>query len=161
MKSFGGETPYSIMFGPDICGYSTKKVHVILTKGDKNYLVKKEVSEAHDDRATHVYTLAIFPNSTYQVRWLTERALAPTPTPTPHHSAKTMSQDCWQEMQAGGWTSVAYWSVLQGHSGCAFKAHLHWHGRAGQGINAAGPRGCAKLVPSMYRECGRERALLS
>jgi len=26
MESFGGETPYSIMFGPDICGYSTKKV---------------------------------------------------------------------------------------------------------------------------------------
>ncbi|GAB4821837.1 hypothetical protein N2152v2_008883 [Parachlorella kessleri] len=67
IKSFGGDTPYSIMFGPDICGYSTKKVHVILTKGDKNYLVKKEVSQAHDDRTTHVYTLAIFPNTTYQV----------------------------------------------------------------------------------------------
>lgn len=26
MKSFGGDTPYSIMFGPDICGYSTRKV---------------------------------------------------------------------------------------------------------------------------------------
>ncbi len=26
MKDFGGETPYSIMFGPDICGFSTKKV---------------------------------------------------------------------------------------------------------------------------------------
>jgi len=30
MESFGGETPYSIMFGPDICGLSTKKVHMIL-----------------------------------------------------------------------------------------------------------------------------------
>eukprot|EP01018_Ginkgo_biloba_P039996 Gb_20536 [translate_table: standard] len=27
-KKFGGETPYSIMFGPDGCGYSIKKVHL-------------------------------------------------------------------------------------------------------------------------------------
>lgn len=26
MKTFGGETPYSVMFGPDICGYATQKV---------------------------------------------------------------------------------------------------------------------------------------
>ncbi|XP_068634742.1 calreticulin-1-like [Aristolochia californica] len=26
-KHFGGETPYNIMFGPDIYGYSTRKVH--------------------------------------------------------------------------------------------------------------------------------------
>ena len=25
MKKFGGETPYSVMFGPDICGFSTQK----------------------------------------------------------------------------------------------------------------------------------------
>ncbi|KAG9138186.1 hypothetical protein Leryth_001405 [Lithospermum erythrorhizon] len=25
-KKFGGDTPYSIMFGPDICGYSTKSM---------------------------------------------------------------------------------------------------------------------------------------
>ena len=25
MKTFGGETPYSVMFGPDICGFSTQK----------------------------------------------------------------------------------------------------------------------------------------
>ena len=31
LEDFSGDTPYSIMFGPDICGYSTKKVHVILT----------------------------------------------------------------------------------------------------------------------------------
>ncbi|KAK8937596.1 Calreticulin-2 [Platanthera guangdongensis] len=41
-KKFSGETPYSIMFGPDICGYSTKKVHTILTRGGKNHLIKKE-----------------------------------------------------------------------------------------------------------------------
>ena len=31
MKDFGGDTPYSVMFGPDICGFATKKTHVILT----------------------------------------------------------------------------------------------------------------------------------
>lgn len=31
LEDFSGDTPYSVMFGPDICGYSTKKVHVILT----------------------------------------------------------------------------------------------------------------------------------
>jgi hypothetical protein len=30
MKDFGGDTPYSIMFGPDICGFGTRKTHVIL-----------------------------------------------------------------------------------------------------------------------------------
>ncbi|KAL3591107.1 hypothetical protein D5086_009747 [Populus alba] len=32
-----------IMFGPDICGYSTKKVHAILNYKETNHLVKKEV----------------------------------------------------------------------------------------------------------------------
>jgi len=31
MADFGGDTPYSIMFGPDMCGSSTKRVHVIFT----------------------------------------------------------------------------------------------------------------------------------
>lgn len=40
MKHFGGETPYSVMFGPDICGYTTKKVHVIVAgKDGKNHEV--------------------------------------------------------------------------------------------------------------------------
>lgn len=29
MKNFGGETPYSVMFGPDICGFSTQKVRSV------------------------------------------------------------------------------------------------------------------------------------
>jgi Calreticulin family len=41
MKDFGGETPYSVMFGPDICGYTTKKVHVIVAgKDGKNHEVR-------------------------------------------------------------------------------------------------------------------------
>jgi len=65
-KKFGGETPYSIMFGPDICGYTTKKVHAILTKNGKNHLIKKEVP-CETDQLTHVYTLIIRPDATYSI----------------------------------------------------------------------------------------------
>ena len=67
MKSFGGETPYSIMFGPDICGYSTKKVHVIFTHKEMNYLIKKDIP-AKTDQLTHVYTLVLKPDNTFKVR---------------------------------------------------------------------------------------------
>ncbi|CAN6280702.1 unnamed protein product [Urochloa humidicola] len=65
-KKFGGDTPYSIMFGPDICGYTTKKVHAILTKNGKNHLIKKEVP-CETDQLTHVYTLIIRPDATYSI----------------------------------------------------------------------------------------------
>lgn len=66
MEKFGGDTPYSIMFGPDICGYSTKKVHVILTYKDKNHLIKEDI-KCKTDQLTHVYSLVIHPNNTYAV----------------------------------------------------------------------------------------------
>lgn len=66
MESFGGDTPYSIMFGPDICGYATRKVHVIFTKDGKNHLIKKDV-KAETDQLTHIYTLVVKPDNTYKV----------------------------------------------------------------------------------------------
>lgn len=66
MKSFGGDTPYSIMFGPDICGYSTKRVHAIFTYNGKNLLTKKTIP-CETDELTHVYTLVVHPNNTYAV----------------------------------------------------------------------------------------------
>ncbi|CAN6469116.1 unnamed protein product [Victoria cruziana] len=65
-KKFGGDTPYSIMFGPDICGYSTKKVHAILTRNGKNHLIKKDIP-CETDQLTHVYTFIIRPDATYSV----------------------------------------------------------------------------------------------
>ena len=56
----------SIMFGPDICGYATKKVHAILTKNGKNHLIKKEVP-CETDQLTHVYTLILRPDATYSI----------------------------------------------------------------------------------------------
>jgi len=61
-----GDTPYHIMFGPDICG-STKRVHVIFTYKGTNHLVKKEIS-CKDDEFTHLYTLIVKPDNTYVVK---------------------------------------------------------------------------------------------
>jgi len=68
-ENFGGDSPYHIMFGPDICGSSTKKVHVIFhyPKKGENLLIKKEI-RAESDRLTHVYTLIVRPDNTYEVR---------------------------------------------------------------------------------------------
>lgn len=56
----------SIMFGPDICGYSTKKVHAILTYNDTNHLIKKDVP-CETDQLTHVYTFILRPDATYTI----------------------------------------------------------------------------------------------
>jgi calreticulin len=66
-KKFGGDTPYSIMFGPDICGTSTRKTHVIFTYGGKNLLTKKNV-RMESDRLSHRYTLIVRPDNTYEVQ---------------------------------------------------------------------------------------------
>jgi len=66
--SFGGETPYAVMFGPDVCGSSNKRTHVILHdfNQDENHLVKKEVGTETDD-LTHLYTLIINTDNTFEV----------------------------------------------------------------------------------------------
>jgi len=66
--SFGGDTPYGVMFGPDICGTSNKKTHVILHdhKKDDNLLIKKEV-KTETDNLTHLYTLVVRPDNTFEV----------------------------------------------------------------------------------------------
>ncbi|XP_044740050.1 calreticulin [Chrysoperla carnea] len=61
-----GESPYEIMFGPDICGPSTKKVHVIFSYKGQNHLIKKDI-RCKDDVYTHYYTLVVRPDNTYEV----------------------------------------------------------------------------------------------
>jgi len=65
-KEFNGDSQYNIMFGPDICGSSTKKVHVIFAHNGKNHLIKKEI-RALDDKFSHVYTLVVKPDDTFEV----------------------------------------------------------------------------------------------
>lgn len=64
---FGGDTPYGIMFGPDICG-STKRTHVILHSADKGegLLIKKDIP-CETDGFTHLYTLVVRPDDTFEV----------------------------------------------------------------------------------------------
>jgi len=66
---FGGDTKYGVMFGPDICGSSNKKTHVILDYEHKDdaLLIKKEIS-CESDTASHLYTLIISPDNTFEVR---------------------------------------------------------------------------------------------
>jgi calreticulin len=67
-NEFGGETPYAIMFGPDICGSSNKKTHVILHYEPKkdNLLIKKNIMCETDD-LSHLYTLHLKPDNTFEV----------------------------------------------------------------------------------------------
>lgn len=67
-----GESQYYIMFGPDICGYSTKKVHVIFHYKGQNHLIKKDI-RCRDDEFTNLYTLILNPDQTYEVRINTEK----------------------------------------------------------------------------------------
>jgi len=66
-KDMHGESPYNIMFGPDICGPGTKKVHVIFSHKGTNHLVKKDI-RCKDDVMTHLYTLILnAADHTYEV----------------------------------------------------------------------------------------------
>jgi len=62
-----GDSPYLIMFGPDICGPGTKKVHVIFNYKGENLLIKKDI-RCKDDVYTHLYTLILKPDNTYEVK---------------------------------------------------------------------------------------------
>ncbi|XP_049780722.1 calreticulin [Schistocerca cancellata] len=65
-KDMHGDSPYLLMFGPDICGPGTKKVHVIFNYKGKNLLINKEI-RCKDDVYTHLYTLVVKPDNTYEV----------------------------------------------------------------------------------------------
>jgi len=77
LADFHGETPYFVMFGPDICGFGTKKVHVIFNYKGKNLLIKKDI-RCKDDEFTHVYTLILKPDNTYEVLIDNEKAQSGT-----------------------------------------------------------------------------------
>lgn len=56
---------FFLLLGPDICG-SDKLVHVIFSYNGRNLLLNREIHCLHDIY-THVYTLVIMPNNTYEV----------------------------------------------------------------------------------------------
>jgi len=66
--NFGGDSPYAVMFGPDVCGSSNKRTHVILhyDPKDDNILISKDVPTETDD-LTHLYTFVLKPDNTFDV----------------------------------------------------------------------------------------------
>ncbi|XP_048458190.1 calreticulin-like isoform X2 [Rhincodon typus] len=66
-EDMSGNSPYYVMFGPDICGPEMKKVHVIFSYKGKNHLIKKDI-RCKDDEYTHLYTLIVHSNNTYEVK---------------------------------------------------------------------------------------------
>jgi len=66
-EHLNGDSDYNIMFGPDICGSSTKRIHAIFNYKGKNLLIKKTVN-CETDQLTHVYTLIVKPDNTYEIR---------------------------------------------------------------------------------------------
>merc|ERR1712242_329294 len=67
VESFNGDAEYTIMFGPDICGYSTKKVQAIFNFGGENLGKEKDV-KTPDDEYTHQFLLVVNKDGTYEIR---------------------------------------------------------------------------------------------
>lgn len=67
-SKFGGDSPYQIMFGPDVCGPANRKTHVIFNYPPKNdnLLIKDEV-KVETDRLKHLYSLVVRPDNTFEV----------------------------------------------------------------------------------------------
>merc|ERR1739844_16441 len=74
-----GDSPYNVMFGPDICGPGTKKVHVIFEHKGKNHLIKKDI-RCKDDVFTHLYTLILNTDGSFEVLIDNEKAESGTLT---------------------------------------------------------------------------------
>merc|ERR1712070_1031664 len=57
-------------FGPDMCGYDVSRIHLIFTDANgKNLLKNDEIKPDYADKNefTHVYTLVVKPDNTYEV----------------------------------------------------------------------------------------------
>jgi calreticulin len=67
--TFGGDDEYHIMFGPDLCGYDISHVHAIFNHKGTNLLKTDKISLEYSDKNeyTHLYTLVVNPDGTYEV----------------------------------------------------------------------------------------------
>lgn len=63
--SFNGDSPYYLMFGPDVCG-NTRRIHCIISYKGKNHLIKKDIAPP-SDKLTHLYTFVLKPDQTYEI----------------------------------------------------------------------------------------------
>lgn len=65
VDNFNGDSPYYLMFGPDICG-NTRRVHCIISYKGKNYLIKENIAPP-SDKLTHLYTFIMKPDQKYEI----------------------------------------------------------------------------------------------
>jgi len=67
--TFGGDDEYHIMFVPDLCGYDISHVHAIFNNKGTNLLKTDKISLEYSDKNefTHLYTLVVNPDGTYEV----------------------------------------------------------------------------------------------
>merc|ERR1712078_595349 len=68
-ETFGGDDPYHVMFGPDLCGYDVSHGHAIFNHKGENLLKSEKISLEYSDKNeyTHLYTLHVKPDGTYEV----------------------------------------------------------------------------------------------
>jgi len=68
-EKFGGDSPYHIMFGPDMCGYDVSRIHAIFNFEGENLLKDEDIKLDYGDKNefTHLYTLHVKPDNTYTV----------------------------------------------------------------------------------------------
>jgi len=69
--ALNGDTPYTVMFGPDKCG-GTNKVHVIFRHSSPDGTIEekhlKSPPSVPFDRLPHLYTLVVRPDNTFEVK---------------------------------------------------------------------------------------------
>merc|ERR1719248_241579 len=67
--TFGGDDEYHIMFGPDLCGYDVSHIHAIFNHKGTNLLKTDKINLEYSDKNeyTHLYTLVVNPDGTYEV----------------------------------------------------------------------------------------------
>ncbi|KAI9505788.1 Calreticulin/calnexin, partial [Coemansia spiralis] len=64
---FDGESKYEVMFGPDICGSTNRRVHAIINYNDTNNQIDK-VIQPRGDQLTHQYTFWLKTDKTFEIR---------------------------------------------------------------------------------------------
>mmetsp|Transcript_6044 Transcript_6044/g.6945 ORF Transcript_6044/g.6945 Transcript_6044/m.6945 type:complete len:304 (+) Transcript_6044:90-1001(+) len=82
LEKFGGDSPYYIMFGPDLCGYDVSRIHLIFNYKGENLLKTEDIKLEYEDKDefTHLYTLIVKPDNTYTVLFdLEEKASGSLP----------------------------------------------------------------------------------
>lgn len=67
-ENFTNTSPYRIMFGPDLCGAITNKVHFIIHRYGAEHQLVNAPFPAEPDFKSNLYTLILHPNQDFEIR---------------------------------------------------------------------------------------------